>query len=370
MKSLEMATVTAAPPFAPPGESLPVMKGNKPLSMSLPSSTRRDLVLTLLHRRDFNYIAPFILSLKKSGFRGSTVVFTSHVDKQSIEQLHDYEVITVPFRFTGQKIRQPLSRPWPLWRWFFSTPAPRAAKMWLAHVVFHLYYLRHLLYSKFLEKHAADFDRILLTDSKDVFFQADPFAWNWTPGVHFFLEEAGHRMGNCPIHREWFRRLFGPSFIESHAQRIPACAGTTFGDMAGIRQYLDLMITTTMQTLELGKLWGGDQGVHNYILLKKLMNNITVHENRRGPVLTMQVMKESDLQVDAQGAVLNANGAVVPVLHQYDYFPALKARLISGLQTPDPILVRDTLSPAVTPAIRPGNTSDVATFEERPAPSF
>ena len=317
--------------------------------MNLHASTNRDVVMTLMHRGDFNYIAPFVLSLKKSGFRGSTVVFASHVDRKTIERLRDCGVIVVPFRFSGQKCRQHLARPWPLWRWFFSTRAPRAAKIWVAHAVFHLFYRRHILYLEFLQRHAADFDRILLADAKDVFFQADPFAWNWTPGVHFFFEEAHHRIGDCPVHREWFSRLFGPSFIEPHAQRVPVCAGTTFGDMAGIRQSLDLMVTTTLRALDLGGMVGGDQGIHNYILIQKLMNNITVHENRHGPVLTMSVMKESGFEFDAQGALLNGDGVVVPVLHQYDHFPALTARLVSSLRTGSQLAVSDTVSPAILP---------------------
>jgi hypothetical protein len=332
--------------------------------MPLQSSTSRDLVMTLMHRGDFNYIAPFILSLKKSGFRGAMVVFASNVDADTIEQLQASGGIVVPFRFSGEGARQPLSRPWPLWRWFFSTATPRPAKIWLAHAVFHLYYRRHLLYSEFLEQHAADFDRVLLADGKDVFFQADPFAWNWTDGVHFFLEDAGHRIGDCLIHQEWFRRLFGPSFIESHARRVPACAGTTFGDMAGIRRYLDLMVAITMEALDLGKLWGGDQGVHNYILFQNLMSNITVHENERGPVFTMKHVKESALQMDAQGAVLNDDGVVVPVLHQYDWFPALQARLMSSLQTANRIAVCD-IGPL---AVRAGDVCGGAREERHPAP--
>ncbi len=327
------------------------MKGNMQPSKAatLQSSTSRDLVMTLMHGGDFNYIAAFLFSLKKSRFRGSTVVFTSNVDKETIEQLRVRGVIVVPFRFSGRGSRQPLSRPWPLWRWFFSSAAPRFAKMRLAHAVFHLNYRRHILYLEFLEKRAADFDRILLADCKDVFFQADPFAWNWTAGVHFCLEEAHHRMGDDPVHREWISRLFGPSVIESHAQRVPACAGTTFGDMAGMRQYLELMVTTTMQTLEYGKLACGDQVVHNYILIQKLMSNITVHENRRGPVLTMAVMKEADLKMDAQG-VLNDDGVLVPVLHQYNYFPALQARLMTSLQTAVPITLFDAVPFAIQTA--------------------
>lgn len=326
--------------------------------MNLYASTSRDVVMTIMHRGDFNYIAPFVLSLKKSGFRGSTVIFASHVDRTTIEQLHDCGVVVVPFRFSGKRCRQHLSRPWPLWRWFFSTRAPRSSKIWLAHAVFHLFYRRHILYLEFLEKHAADFNRVLTADAKDVFFQDDPFAWNWTPGLHFFLEEGHHRLGECRVHREWFRRQFGPAFIEPHVHRVPACAGTTFGDMASMRQYLNLMIATTMKTLELGKLWGGDQGIHNYILINKLMNNITVHDNRHGPVLTMSVMDESEFEFDAQGALLNDDHVVVPVLHQYDHFPALTARLMKSLENAAPIAVSDTV--LAVPVVRTVPTARAA----------
>lgn len=344
-------------------------------TMTFEASTSRDVVLTLLHRGDFNYIAPFISSLKKSGYRGSTVLFASQVDRQTLEKVQGCGVRIEPFRFSAGASRQPRSRPWALWRWFFSSGAPRSAKMWLAHNVFHLYYLRYLLYAKFLEEHAGDFDRVLLADGRDVFFQADPFAWDWTPGVHYFLEDGDHQMGHCAVHREWFRRLFGPSYIEAHAQRTPACSGTTFGDMASMRRYIELMVNITMQALEYDQLAGGDQGVHNYILIEKLMSNITVHENGRGPVMTMKMMKKSDLQVDAQGAVLNGDGVPVPILHQYEWFPGLKAHLMNSLETAAPITVSDVIPPAVpvanvTPAWQPSRAANVPSTPQEliPAP--
>jgi hypothetical protein len=112
---------------------------------------------------------------------------------------------------------------------------------------------------------------------------------------------------------------------------VSVCSGTTFGDMAGIRQSLDLMVTTTLRALDLGGMVGGDQGIHNYILIQNSMNNITVHENRRGPVMTMYWMSESDMPSDTSGAVVNQDGSIAPVLHRYDRFPALKTRLLNSL---------------------------------------
>ncbi len=278
------------------------------------------------HRDNFDRLAPFVLSLKRSGFRGSLVVFVSCMDAKSVEKLRNYGVDVVPFYFSKKCEFQRRARWWPLWRWLFSTRASASKKIWLAHRVFHLRYLRYLLYADFLQQRADDFDRILLADGRDIFFQADPFAWDWTPGVHFFLEDAILRIGNIPSHRQWLSYQFGQPFIEQNATRIPSCSGTTFGDTAGICRYLEAMIATTMQARDLAKISSGDQGIHNYVMIRNLLKDMVVHENRRSPVLTMGVMSETDYKTDASGAVLNENGEVVPVLHQYDRIPSLKER--------------------------------------------
>jgi hypothetical protein len=296
-----------------------------------PSSTPRDLILALLHGQDFNAVAPFVRSLKRSGYAGRLVMFTSRVGADTDAELRRQGVQVMPFHFSGKRDRQPLARLWPLWRWYFASGASAAAKARLAHRVLHVRYLRYLLYAEHLRQHAADYDRVLLADSTDIFFQADPFAWEWSPGVHFFLEEAKNRLGTCRLHRLWLGCQFGPEFVERYAQEIVSCSGTTYGDTADIREYLDLMVATTMRARNLAKISGGDQGIHNYLRLEKKVGRLTVHANRHGPVMTMGVMQAGDYQLNQAGLVLNEDGSVPPVLHQYDRLPELKKRLQKGL---------------------------------------
>jgi hypothetical protein len=305
------------------------MPKDKPMTPN--ASTSRDLIMVTSHRENFATLEPFVLSLKRSGFQGSTAIFVSGMDDESVSKLRSHGVIIVPFHFSGKGDRQRLARLWPLWRWYFSTGASLSKKIRLAHRVFHMRYLRYLLYAEFLREHAADFDRVLLSDGKDVFFQRDPFAWDWAPGAHFFLEDATKRIGDCRLHRLWLGCQFGEAFVEQNAGRTPSCSGTTFGDMAAIRQYVDVMIATIMQARNLAKISGGDQGIHNYVMICNLLNNIVVRENRRGPVLTMGVLRETDFKTDTTGAVLNENGETPPVLHQYDRIPSLKERLLKSL---------------------------------------
>ena len=294
-------------------------------------STSRDLILATLHRRNFDAVAPFVLSLKRTGFQGRAVIFASRVDAASQEKLQKNGITVIPFRFYGKRDRQRLARLWPLWRWYFATGASPTAKAWLAHRVFHLRYRRYLLYTEFLRQSGVNYDRILLADTTDVFFQADPFSWNLTPGVHVFMEDEQQVIGNCRLHRLWLTHQFGPEFLEAHAGKNISCSGTTFGDTASIQKYLEAMIATIMKARDLAKIAGGDQGIHNYVLIQKLLNNITVHENQRGAVLTMGVMDPGRFRIDNRGAVLNESGEFVPVLHQYDRHADLKERLHAGL---------------------------------------
>jgi hypothetical protein len=294
-----------------------------------PNSTPRDLILAALHQRNFDAVAPFVLSLKRTGYQGRLVLFISRVSPAAHAELLRHGVDVMPFHFSGKRDRQPLARLWPLWRRFFASSASASAKTWLAHRVFHLRYRRYLLYAEFLQQHGADYDRVLLADSTDIFFQADPFAWDWSPGLHFFLEEEEKRLGACRLHRLWLGCQFGQEFVEHHAGETVSCSGTTFGDTASIREYLAQMVAVTMQAGNLAKISGGDQGIHNFLLIEKKLKNITVHPNRRSPVLTMGVMHAGDFQINNEGFVLNENGDVPPVLHQYDRLPELKKRLLA-----------------------------------------
>jgi hypothetical protein len=298
--------------------------------VTTPTSTSRDVVLTVIHRADFNYIAPFVISLKNSGFRGATVVFTSKIDAESVEKLRCHGVTVVPFRFSGKRDRQRLAWPWPIWRRLFSTGLSANVKRRMAHCAFHLRYRRYLLYLDFLDRRAADFDRAFIADSRDVFFQSDPFAWDWKLGVHVFLEGPANKIGICPQHRRWLTFQFGLPYVEKHSQRTPICSGTTFGDIDSLRRYLNAMVAGTMRAQNLSRMSDGDQGIHNYVLIEKLAGNVIVHENGHGPVMTMHHVK--GWQADANGTVLNENRDLVPILHQYDRFPDLKARLLNGLQ--------------------------------------
>lgn len=295
---------------------------------------RRNLILSTAHRLRSSAVEPFFQSLRQSGYSGDLVIFCSAVDRESIGQMKSWGAQVVPFHFSGKHVGNRAARFWWLWKKAFASGISEQNKERLAHKVFHLFYRRHLLYLDFLRARTAVYDKVFLTDCRDVFFQSDPFAWEQAPGLHFFLEEEANKLGVCSHHIRWITSQFGSAMLEEWADETVSCAGTVFGDLSGMLDYLTAMVTQTMAVNSL-RAADGDQGVHNYLLLADRFPKSTLHANRQGPIMTLGPVDVANLNFDERGRVLNDAGSIVPVLHQYDRDPSLRATVLGQLDPPN-----------------------------------
>jgi len=291
----------------------------------------QNLIMTTVHRIESPALEPFFRSLHATGFAGDVVVFVSAVSAASMRQLRDWGARVVPFRFHGKHVSNRAARLWWLWRSLFASRLAVPRKERLAHAVFHLFYRRHLLYLDYLRAHGAEYQAVFLTDCRDVFFQADPFSWDRTPGLHVFLEEAANKIGQCPHHRRWLRSLFGEHVLQALAKETVSCAGTVFGDVPGMTEYLEKMVATAMQARSLREA-DGDQGIHNYLIRTGVLHRVEVHPNRNGPVMTLGPMGEAEICRNDDGWVIDQSNHMVPTLHQYDRIPELRDALHTRLQ--------------------------------------
>jgi hypothetical protein len=289
---------------------------------------KRDVILTLLHGVPADYAAAFFASLRRTGYRGEVVVFAGAMTEESLAGLSRQGVRVVPFKFRGGRVKQILIRLWPVWRLVFNSRVAPEIKERLARTVFHLFYLRHLLYLQFLRAHRQDYDRVFLTDARDVYFQADPFSWNPPAGVHVFLEVTPFE--DSEMNLRWIARPFGTAAAAKMKGKTISCAGTVFGDMPGILQYLETMVTLSMGARSQKEVTG-DQGIHNYLVHQQPFPGITIHDNRTGPVLTIGAARLETIRFNAEGWVVDDTGAVAPVLHQYDRHSAVEKALLARL---------------------------------------
>ena len=294
----------------------------------------RNVILTTVQGVDFDYVAPFLFSLKHTGYRGRIIVFASAMKDGAISKMEANGATVIPFPFLSKRLREIFFWPaWPLWRRLFAVIPFTGLKEYLAHAALPLFYRRHLIYLQFLRAHRMEFERVFLTDTRDVFFQQDPFSWNPSKGLHFFLLEEDHTIKSSQLSDNWTENQFGRINAAQHLDKIVSCAGTTFGDINTIITYLEQMVITSLCARKLRKITGGDdQGVHNYLIYENLLPAFTLHPNWRSAVLTSTApITMGDIRLNPEGQVVSKGGEVFPVLHQYDRIPELKSHLLKSL---------------------------------------
>lgn len=258
------------------------------------------LILGLAAGYHFGDVSPFILSLRETGFAGRCVLFVSPTTRD-VDRMREHGVEAVPFERSGP----------------------------LAHLPYNAW--RYVLYRDYLARGPARHGPILLTDVRDVLFQADPFSVPWSPGLHVTLEDRRMTIGQCPHMRHWMGGHLGEAAWQSIADRPISCSGTTVADHDAMLAYLDLMLPLLATFSPAPRMAGYDQGVHNHLLHTGALAAqapVTVLDNT-GPILTLGYT-EGEPAVDGQGRVLCAplpGGAPAPaaIVHQYDRKPGLHA---------------------------------------------
>ena len=93
-----------------------------------------------------------------------------------------------------------------------------------------------------------------------------------------------------------------------------------------------------MQTIRRAKVQDqsrGDQAIHNVVAYEGLSDapfTRRMCRNGCGPVYTLtQYMQASVIRLSARGEVIDAQGRVVPIVHQYDRHPEIMRALLGGL---------------------------------------
>lgn len=254
----------------------------------------RDLVLTTAIGYSKERLAPFVRSLKASGFTGDLVMFVAELAPDTIRFLRDY----------GATLRS------------FDTHV---------HLDVHLNMSRFLRYYEFLRDAdfaapdgTAPYDRILLTDVQDVVFQKNPFNFPERHSVYFFFEDEEWPFGRCPINKTYVEMAFGTEGYERWKENLISCAGTTIGTFAGIMQYLIHMQIIYLRTRNYLSRWHSiDQSIHNRILYDDLIPRCGAFLNG-GLVQTMGRVQREFLTLQPDGLVANRDGSVSAIVHQYN----------------------------------------------------
>ena len=250
----------------------------------------RNLILGLAAGYHYGDVRPFLASLDRAAYAGDLVFFVSETTRD-LERMAEHLVTLVPL-----------------------TRAPG-----LELVPYNG--LRYFLYRDWLHGCARTYDRILITDVRDVVFQCDPFAFPWPAGVNATLEDLSVSIGGCPFNSHWVREHLGQAALDGMADRPVSCSGTTVADQASLLAYLDRMAALLVPPTTGERMAGYDQSVHNHLIHTGQIPSLTLHDNG-GPILTL-AQTRGEPEIDADGFVLNESGERAVIVHQYDRKPAL-----------------------------------------------
>lgn len=303
------------------------------------SSTARSLVMGVHTGIPARLTEPFARSLHDSGFKGTFVVFAGLCGDEDLARLRELADLVVDL---DAEYAPPSSATLRLLDAFRSTRGFRRAypfafqaaartttkrtssRRWssLEYHLEGLQALRYLHYHHYLSALEPAPDAIMLTDLRDVLFQRDPFE-DPVADLELYLEDDSVRIGQEPFNTRWIRDLYGRRELRRLTGRPVSCSGTVIGTTTGVLHYLGEMMGEVLRHRR--PMGSHDQGAHNALLQRGRLPLATVVANGTGRVLTMGKMARYD--VDRDGTVLNANGTVPAVLHQWDRHGELAARM-------------------------------------------
>lgn len=178
---------------------------------------------------------------------------------------------------------------------------------------------RFAAYCRLLERWPNAVD-VLLTDVRDVIFQAEPFG---PPPrrLEVFVENEDGLLGDHAFNMKHLSALVGDEMVATLAHKPCICVGTVIGPRDEIIRFCKtLLMLAAIPRSEVGGAFGADQAACNLAVHLGLVK-AEVRPNF-GRVATLGMTRGSELGIQ-NGLVINPDGSVSAIVHQHDRHPAL-----------------------------------------------
>ncbi|MEI6349875.1 MAG: hypothetical protein WCP06_02070 [Verrucomicrobiota bacterium] len=304
----------------------------------------RPLILTAATGYRPEQLAPFLESLKRTGFEGTVAILVDRKNTVLSDYLEQNGIEIIPVDM--------LPRWMPRWiaerrynggrmKWvrlamavFAKCLPPRWRYRYVARIVapfHHLVVCRHFYFLDYLRANGKRFSHVLFSDSRDVAFQANPFENIPDRFLWLFQENNRVKIRDEYSNRSWVVSAYGTAGLERIGSYGILCAGNSLGSVDLFTRYLQKMTDEMVRlTPIIAGNYGPDQAVHNYLYWTGRFPYAEVKQNFE-TVATLYLTDASEFRFDEAGRLLDQEGSPVPVLHQYDRHPALVAKVMARL---------------------------------------
>ena len=319
---------------------------NPPTARAEPTCLSRDLVLGLVHGYPAAMTLPFLDSLRAVAPHAQVILASSEISDATRHQLRALGCTLLPYRYhsvslAGRKIRPGNTR-WNFFHtryaaWINALPGLSArTKLRLrARVVRHFLDPNTRRFVEFflaLREILPTFDRVLLSDLRDVVFQRNPFELITGEGILYGLEDSAVTIGSHWANSLWVERVGGAALRDALAPHRVSCVGVVLASGAVMAEYLDhLVAALTQPGFNLAHFHGADTGAHNIVVRRETLPNQRYADFTTGGILNMHGLKPDCIRWTADGLLGDATGRPIPIIHQYDRHPAVAARLFQRL---------------------------------------
>ena len=255
---------------------------------------RRRLIVGAASRYRPEQMRPFVESLRATGYSGDIVILVNFWNWRLQSYLRPFGV--TPYRmWTTRRIHGPAA----------------------TH--------RYDFYARIARESCDRYDEMMVTDTRDVVFQRNPFADLKSSACHYYLEHPTRTIGEEPTNLGWAKLFLPANQAAAVSRHRVSCNGIVIGGMAAMDAYLARMASDLRAVpLRHRRLGGADASLHHRLaFLDGGLPGIVMENNVH--VATMGLEPDSTYLVGADGTVRTADGHVPAILHQYDRVPHISS---------------------------------------------
>jgi hypothetical protein len=127
--------------------------------------------------------------------------------------------------------------------------------------------------------------------------------------------------------------IYGAEGLALLHDKPVSCMGTVLGSSRSVLSYLDLILGHAEPDVlvKLSQYRGYEQGIHNYLLHLGLLPGAVIVPNGQH-VFTLGASHDADIVLEPGGPIRTAAGRACPIVHQYNYKPAVLAHVQAMFQ--------------------------------------
>ena len=263
----------------------------------------KDLIIGGFTNYNYNQLKPWVESIIETGFKGDKVLVYGNTTKETLDELHKREFITVPML----QLQAPI------------------------HVA------RFLSIYDYLKDTHEDYRYVVTTDVKDVYFQKDPTKWlkdNLSFGGHMLVAGSeGMLYKDEPWGNENLNHAYGPYVYELFKNNEIYNVGTIGGTAEYVKDLVFNIVTNAINR----PIPIVDQAVYNVLLNTQPYKDVTFFAKQKdawacqagttvdpSKINQFRPLLTEKEPIFKDGLVLTCDGEPFTIVHQYDRVPEWK----------------------------------------------